>query len=89
MPPSQPQLDQPPVDDVQPGLLSTFDHLNVQRELREQLDLLRAERDRLKERQRQVAELLKSGDPEKIVHDIRNLLHELNLYKALVERQAR
>ena len=74
---------------VQPGLLGTFDHLAQQRELREQLEQLRAERDRLLERQRQIAELLHSQNPEKILHDLRNLLNELQLYKMLVETQAK
>jgi chromosome segregation ATPase len=58
-------------------------------ELRAELNQLRAERDRLAERQGQIAELLKSVSPEKIVHDLRNLLNELTLYKALVDVQSK
>ena len=74
---------------LEPGLLGTFDHVAQQRELREQLDLLRAERDRLLDRQRQIAELLQSKNPDKLLHDLRNVLNELQLYKMLVETQAR
>jgi hypothetical protein len=56
-------------------------------ELRVELHQLRAERDRLSDRQRQIAELLKSANAEKIVHDLRNVLNELTLYKALVDVQ--
>jgi chromosome segregation ATPase len=58
-------------------------------EMRAELNQLRAERDRLAERQRQIAELLNSVNPEKIVHDLRNLLNELTLYKALVDVQSK
>ena len=74
---------------VQPGLLGTFDQLAQQRELREQLEQVRAERDRLLDRQRQIAELLHSQNPEKILHDLRNVLNEVQLYKMLVETQAK
>ena len=57
-------------------------------ELRSELNQLRAERDRLSDRQRQIAELLKSANPDKIVHDLRNVLNELTLYKALVDVQS-
>ena len=56
-------------------------------ELRAEVERLRAERDRLAERQRQVAELLKSANPDKIVHDLRNLLNEVQLYKMLADVQ--
>ena len=83
---------------VQPGLLGTFDppvdipaQLASQaaqlHELRAETECLRAERDRLADRQRQIAELLRSANPEKIMHDLRNVLNELQLYKMLVETQ--
>jgi hypothetical protein len=56
-------------------------------ELRGEADRLRAERDRLLEQQSRIAELLRCADPQTLVHDLRNLLNELNLYKALVETQ--
>ena len=57
-------------------------------ELRGEAERLRAERDRLLERQRQIAELLSSSSPDKIVHDLRNLLNELQLYKLLADTGA-
>ena len=53
------------------------------RELRAQTDQLRADRDRLLAQQKQLAELLKSGNPDKLIHDLRNVLNELQLYKML------
>jgi hypothetical protein len=91
---SEARLD-PPVG-VQPGLRGTFDapsdipaQLAAQaaqlHELRAEAERLRAERDRLLDRQRQVAELLRCTNAEKIVHDLRNVLNELQLYKMLAE----
>ena len=84
--------------DVQPGLLGTFDspvdipgQLASQaaqlHELRAETERLRADRDRLAERQRQIGELLRSANHDKILHDLRNVLNELQLYKMLVETQ--
>ena len=83
---------------VQPGLLGSFDgptdipaQLATQaaeiHELRAEAERLRAERDRLADRHRQVAELLRSANPDKILHDLRNVLNELQLYKMLAETQ--
>ena len=85
---------------VHPGLQGTFDEpsdipaqLATQaaqlHELRAEAERLRADRDRLLDRQRQVAELLRSTNPEKIVHDLRNLLNEVQLYKMLAETPER
>jgi hypothetical protein len=46
---------------------------------------LKMEVDRIGERQREVMELLRCNSPERIVHDLRNLINELNLYRQLVE----
>ncbi len=84
--------------DVQPGLLGTFDQpadipaqLASQaaqlHELRAETERLRAERDRLADRQRQIAELLRSTSADNVLHDLRNVLNELQLYKMLVETQ--
>jgi hypothetical protein len=86
----------PTRNEVQPGLLGAFDpssdipaqlarQLAQIHELRAETDRLRAERDRLADRQRQIAELLKCSNPDKVVHDLRNLLNELQLYKMLIE----
>ena len=53
--------------------------------LRREMETLRAERDELSERLQKIADLLKSPDPEKILHDLRNVLNELQLYKLLAE----
>ena len=87
-----------PHGSIDPGRLGLYDapvdvpaHLAAQlakvQELRAEADCLRAERDRLLERQRQVAELLRTANPDKIVHDLRNVLNELQLYKMLADTQ--
>jgi hypothetical protein len=53
--------------------------------LRNELERVRAERDGLREQQRTLAELLKSPNPEKIVHDVRGLLHEAQLLRTLLD----
>ena len=91
-------LDLPSPGAIRPGLLGIYDapvdvpaHLAAQaaqlNELRAEAECLRAERDRLLDQQRRVAELLKSPHPDKIVHDLRNVLNELQLYKMLAETQ--
>jgi hypothetical protein len=54
-------------------------------ELRAEAEQLRADRDRLLAQQRQVADLLKSANPDKLIHDLRNVLNELQLYKMLAD----
>ena len=91
-------VDTGPRGSIDPGRLGIYDapvdvpaHLASQlakiHELRAEAECLRAERDRLLERQRQVAELLRSPNPDKIVHDLRNVLNELQLYKMLADTQ--
>lgn len=55
------------------------------RELRAQVEQLRSERTRLADVQHRIMELLKVPSPDKIVHDLRNLLNERDLLKALVD----
>lgn len=62
------------------------------RDLQSQLDQLRAERAqlleshrKLMETQRRMMEVLGTKAPEKIVHDLRNVLNERDLLKALVD----
>lgn len=94
--PSDVELTPEPV--VQPGLSGTFDqavdipaqlatHVAQIHELRAEIERVRAERDRLADRQRQIAELLKCANVDKVVHDLRNLLNEVQLYKMLLDTQ--
>jgi hypothetical protein len=39
----------------------------------------------LRERQREIMELLGTRSPEKILHDLRNLINEVNLLRVLME----
>lgn len=56
------------------------------KQLRADLDHLRGDRDRLADIQRRVMELLASASVEKIVHDLRNVLNERELLRALVDQ---
>jgi len=53
------------------------------RDLRLELTRLRAEREKLLETQQRIMELLNSRAPEKILHDLRNVLNERELYRAV------
>lgn len=55
------------------------------RELCAQIEQLRADRDRLMEIQRRMMDLLGAKSPDKLVHDLRNVLNERDLLKALVD----
>ena len=55
-------------------------------DLKAEIEQLRAERNQLAETQRRIMELLKTQSPEKIVHDLRNVLNERELLKALVDQ---
>ena len=55
------------------------------RELKAELDQLRAERSRWRESQDRIMQLLGTKLPEKLVHDLRNVLNERDLLKALVD----
>lgn len=55
------------------------------RELKAELDQLRSERSRWRETQERIMKLLGSTVPEKLVHDLRNVLNERDLLKALVD----
>src|SRR5688500_11769571 len=57
------------------------------RELRAEIDKLRAEADALRHTQRRIMDLLGTRNPEKIVHDLRNVLNERDLFKALAHPQ--
>lgn len=55
------------------------------RELKAELEQLRAERARWRETQERIMQLLGTKGPEKLVHDLRNVLNERDLLKALVD----
>jgi len=55
------------------------------RELRAELDQIRAERSRWREVQDRIMQLLGSSNADKLVHDLRNVLNERDLLKALVD----
>jgi hypothetical protein len=50
------------------------------------LEQLRAELTVLRERERQIAELLNARSSDKILHDLRNLLNEVQLLRILAEQ---
>lgn len=55
------------------------------RDLRAEVDRLRAERDRLATVQRSIMELLGTKDAARLLHDLRNVLNERELYRALAD----
>ena len=50
------------------------------------LEQLRAELEVLRDRERQIAELLNATSPDRILHDLRNLLNEVQLLRLLAEQ---
>jgi hypothetical protein len=50
------------------------------------VEQLRVELTRLRDRERQIAELLNAPRPDKILHDLRNLLNEVQLLRILAEQ---
>jgi hypothetical protein len=54
------------------------------RELQAELDRIRVERNRLADLQSRIMELLHVQSSDKLLHDIRNVLNERELLKALV-----
>ena len=54
-------------------------------DLRAQLDQLRAERSRMSDILNRLAEVLGSKSADKLVHDVRNVLNERELYRALAD----
>jgi hypothetical protein len=55
------------------------------KELRAQLEQLRADRTRIAEILNRLTEVVGSKSPDNLVHDIRNVLNERALYRALAE----
>jgi hypothetical protein len=54
-------------------------------ELRAQLEQVRSERARMADILNRLAEVLGSKSPDKLVHDVRNVLNERELYRALAD----
>ena len=48
---------------------------------------LRQQIEQLRERENRIVELLNCGSADRIDHKLRNLIHELQLMRALVQRQ--
>jgi hypothetical protein len=55
------------------------------RELRAEVESLKADRARMAEILSRLAEVLGSKSPDKLVHDLRNVLNERELYRALAD----
>lgn len=66
-----------------PGQLSALAAEN--RELRAEIERLRGERNRLCETQTRIMDLLGTKTPERLLHDLRNVLNERELYRALAD----
>jgi len=90
-------LNQPIMDPAQPhpeglssrGQVSSAGELAFltaeNRDLKAEVDRLRADRDRLNDTQRRIMELLGTRAPDRILHDLRNVLNERELFKALAD----
>lgn len=52
-------------------------------ELRAEIEQLKAERNRFAENERRIMELLGAKVPDKIIHDLRNVLNERDLLRVL------
>ena len=72
-----------PVDEPAPAAHVTA-LVAQNRELRAELDQIRSDRNRLAEIQAKIMDLLDVKSPDKLLHDIRNVLNERELLKALV-----
>jgi len=74
----------------QAGQLATALALSAQAELdqlRAEVQELTAERNRLLEQQKRIMDLIGAANPEHLVHDLRNVLNERALLRALTEGQ--
>jgi hypothetical protein len=59
--------------------------LGENRELRAELECLKAERAKMAEILFRLTEVLGSKSPDKLVHDVRNVLNERELYRTLAD----
>ena len=75
------------IDSVEPnqvqGQMASI--LAENRELRAELEALRAEKDRMAEILSRLTEVLGAKSPDRLVHDVRNVLNERELYRALAD----
>ena len=56
--------------------------------MQEELAQLRAENERLRAKHREMMELLNCKNPDKLVHDLRNVLNEMQLLRLLAKMDA-
>lgn len=73
-------------DSVTPARLATLQAENHQ--LQAELELVKTDRNRLLDIQRRLMEVLGTNSPDRLVHDVRNVLNERELFKALADAQA-
>jgi hypothetical protein len=73
-------------DDPAPEIGRITSLMCENQELRSQVEQLRSERTRLLDTQRRMMDLMGTTVPEKVVHDLRNVLNERDLLKALVDQ---
>ena len=78
----RPDIEQPEPSTMQ-GYLAAI--MAENRELRAQLEQLRSERARMADILDRLAEVLGSKSTDKLVHDVRNVLNERELYRALAD----
>jgi hypothetical protein len=69
-----------------PGQLAAL--LAENRELRAEIERLRGERNRMNDVQTRIMELLGTKVPERLLHDLRNVMNERELYRALADATA-
>jgi hypothetical protein len=69
-----------------PGQLAALQAEN--RELRAEIERLRSERNRMNDVQTGIMELLGTKVPERLLHDLRNVMNERELYRALADATA-
>ena len=59
--------------------------ISENRELRAELEAMRSERARMAEILKRLVDVLGSKSPDRLVHDVRNVLNERELYRALAD----
>ena len=82
--------DVPRINDVDPDVSASLHArlssiLAENRELRAELESMKADRARMAEILSRLVEVLGSKSPDKLVHDVRNVLNERELYRTLAD----